>query len=81
MTFLGSRFWDSSDTSHGSHGSMTTRADAVFSFVSTRSGHFERQGWSGLVKAVFVIGALLCNRRSENRPHGGRLRPPVAEQN
>ncbi len=59
MTFLGSRFWDSSDTSHGSHGSMTTRADAVFSFVSTRSGHFERQGWSGLVKAVFVIGALL----------------------
>ena len=24
---------------------------------------------------------LVCNRRSENRPHGGRLRPPVAEQN
>ena len=24
---------------------------------------------------------ITCNRRSENRPHGGRLRPPVAEQN
>ena len=24
---------------------------------------------------------VICNRRSENRPHGGRLRPPVAEQN
>ena len=59
MTFLGSRFWDSPGTSHSSNGSMSTRADAVFSFVSTRGGHFERQGWSDFFKAVFVIGALL----------------------
>ena len=27
------------------------------------------------------VGESTCNRRSENRPRGGRLRPLVAEQN
>ena len=38
---------------------------------------FTRHGQEHLTK----LARDICNRRSENRPHGGRLRPPVAEQN
>ncbi len=32
-------------------------------------------------KTVILWRQRFCKRRSQNRPHGGRLRPLVAEQN